>query len=626
MLTSIATVSMSGALEDKLQAVAAAGFDGVEIFENDLIVFPGAPRDVGAMIRDLGLACTLFQPFRDFEGLPDDLRGRALDRAERKFDVMHDLGADLLLVCSSVSPAALPDRGRIVADFRELGDRAAARGLRVGYEALAWGRHVNDHRDAWEIVRQADHPAIGLILDSFHSLVRKIDVATLGAIDPDKIFIVQLADAPWLEMDYLSWSRHFRNLPGQGDIPVRRFVSELLRIGYRGPLSLEIFNDHFRAMPPRVVALDGIRALRLSVDEGARAVGIQVPPAMPPRVKCRGIAFAEFALTREEAQAFAPMLRALGFSHTGRHRSKEVDRWQQGDINIVVNSEPEGFAHSQNVVHGPSLAALGLRVEDVAQATERARMLSINGFEGRVGRGEMKMPAVRDPSGALVYLVQAGQDEEIWRRDFIPAAAEEPAESGAGLLAFDHISYAMSDNEILSWLLYYFAFFEMEKKPVVEVPDPQGLVQIQPVESPDRGLRLILNASAAPGTLSSRLLKRYWGAGVQHLSFATSDIFASAERLAALGLERLPIPDNYYEDLEARFGLAPEMVSLMAAHGILYDRDGAGEYFQLSSRAFQKRFFFEIVERRSYDGYGAANDLTRIAAQSRFKDETDLAI
>ncbi|MDB5670452.1 MAG: 3-keto-5-aminohexanoate cleavage protein, partial [Alphaproteobacteria bacterium] len=347
MLMSIATVSMSGTLEDKLQAVAAAGFDGVEIFENDLIAFPGSPRDAGAMIRDLGLACTLFQPFRDFEGLPGELRTRAFDRAERKFDVMQELGAELLLVCSSVSPAAMPDRPRIVGDFRELGDRVAARGLRIGYEALAWGRHVNDHRDAWEIVQQADHANVGIILDSFHSLVRRIPVETLAVIDPAKIFIVQLADAPWLEMDYLSWSRHFRNLPGQGDIPVRRFVSELLRIGYRGPLSLEIFNDRFRSMPARTVALDGIRALRLSADEGARAIGIEVPPTMPPRVKCRGIEFAEFALTREEADELAPLLRSLGFACTGLHRSKDVARWQQGNINLIINSEPEGFGHSQ---------------------------------------------------------------------------------------------------------------------------------------------------------------------------------------------------------------------------------------------------------------------------------------
>ena len=122
-------------------------------------------------------------------------------------------------MCSNVSPSALGDRERIIDDFRELGERAQARGLRVGYEALSWGRHVFDHRDAWSIVRDTNHPAIGLILDSFHSLARKVPIESLPDIDPAKIFLLQLADAPLLEMDLLSWSRHFRNLPGQGDLP-----------------------------------------------------------------------------------------------------------------------------------------------------------------------------------------------------------------------------------------------------------------------------------------------------------------------------------------------------------------------------------------------------------------------
>jgi 4-hydroxyphenylpyruvate dioxygenase len=622
LLTSIATVSLSGTLETKLQAVAAAGFEGVEIFENDLLAYPGSAADVGRMIADLGLRCTLFQPFRDFEGLPDELRGRAFDRAERKFDVMHDLGTDLVLVCSSVSAAASPDVARIVDDFRELGDRAGRRGLRVGYEALAWGRHVWDHRRAWEIIRETGHPSVGLILDSFHSLVRRVPIDSIAEIDAEKIFIVQLADAPWLEMDYLSWSRHFRNMPGQGDIPVRAFVSALLDIGYRGPLSLEIFNDRFRAMPASMVALDGIRALRLSVDEGARALGITVPPAIPARVICRGFEFIEFALTDEEAVSFTAMLGALGFAETGRHRSKAVSRWQQGEINIVVNSEPEGFAHSHNVVHGPSVCALCLRVDDVALAVRRAEALSINSFEGRIGRGEMPVQAVRDVGGGLIYLIEDGDEDEMWRRDFVALPTEEG--EGAGLSRVDHICYAMKDQEILSWLLYYFTFFSTEKKVGGEVADPLGLVQTQPVESPDRAFRLLLNGSTAPDTLSSRLLQRYWGAGVQYVSFATRDIFATAMRLEALGLQLLPIPANYYDDLEVRLGLEPELVDRLKAHSILYDRDDRGEYFQLNSRAFGKRFYFEIVERRDgYDEYGAANELIRLAAQSRFREEPE---
>jgi hypothetical protein len=162
---SIATVSLSGALDEKLRAIAAAGFDAVEIFENDFLSFGGGPRDVGKMCRDLGLEICAFQPFRDFEGMPEPQRTRNFARAERKFDVMQELQTDLLLICSNVSPASLGGIDRAAADFRDLGELAAKRGLRVGFEALAWGRHVNDYRDAWEIVRRADHPSIGVILD-----------------------------------------------------------------------------------------------------------------------------------------------------------------------------------------------------------------------------------------------------------------------------------------------------------------------------------------------------------------------------------------------------------------------------------------------------------------------------
>src|SRR3954467_3757601 len=194
---SIATVCLSGTLPDKLEAAALAGFQGVEIFENDLLTYDGSPEEAGRMCRDLGLAVTIYQPFRDFEAMPAPQRARNLDRAERKFDTMQALGTDLILVCSNTQPAALPESGRAAADLHEMAERAAARGLRVGYEALAWGRHVNRWRRAWDIVKAADHPALGLILDSFHSLCLGDDLTGLDAAVPaEKLFFLQLADAP----------------------------------------------------------------------------------------------------------------------------------------------------------------------------------------------------------------------------------------------------------------------------------------------------------------------------------------------------------------------------------------------------------------------------------------------
>jgi 4-hydroxyphenylpyruvate dioxygenase len=620
MLNSIATVSVSGTLDDKLRAIAAARFAGAEIFENDLLTYPASPREVGIMMRDLGLQCTVFQPFRDFEGMPGELRQRVFDRAERKFDVMQELGTDLMLICSNVSPASLAERSRSVDDFRELGERAAKRGLRVGFEALAWGRHIWDHRDAWAVVKAVNHPAIGLILDSFHSLARAIPIDSLRWIDPEKIFLVQIADAPALTMDPLSWSRHFRCMPGQGDMPVVEYVSTLVDMGYDGVLSLEIFNDRFRAGSTSAVAIDGKRSLTFLQEQVERKLRPKTAPLLPPRSVCRGVEFIEFCASEEHAGQLGELLQTLGFAPVGRHRSKAVTHWQQGDINLVINCETEGFAHSYDNVHGTSVCAIGLKVDDVEATMQRARELQISAFSQQVGPGEMEIPSISGVGGSLLYFVAAGAAERVWENEFAPLAVD-PSRRDAGLRRVDCIAQAMQYEEMLSWLLYYVSLFDVTKTPQMEIADPVGLVLSQAVQSRDGSFRITLNGSTAAQTLASRFLHAFVGAGVQYIALATDDIFKSAAKLREYGMEFLPIPRNYYDDLEARFGLAPPAIARMAEFNILYDRDADGEYFQLYSRAFAKRFFFEIVQRRGYDAYGAANAPIRLAAQSRYKKE-----
>jgi 4-hydroxyphenylpyruvate dioxygenase len=619
LLTSIATISISGTLEAKLEAVANAGFRGVQIFEDDLLAFPGRPSDVGGLIRDLGLACTALQPFRDFEGLPNALRKRAFDRAERKFDVMRELGTELLLVSSNCSPEALGDHDRLIDDFAELAQRAGARNLRIGYEALAWGRFVNDHRDAWSIVRDVDHPALGLVLDSFHSLVRKIPLWSIGDVDPAKLFLVQIADAPWLDMDFQSWGRHFRNMPGQGDLPVADFAAEIFRIGFGGYWSLDILNDRFRATSASSVALDGFRSLLAMRDQVAHRPRAPVAPAMPARVSAGGVSFIEFAANDEEAESLGSMLTALGFQPVQRHRSKAVERWRQGGINLIVNREREGFAHSCDLVHGASVCAIALSVNDVPAAMDRAAALSIPSFAQAVAPDEMQIPSVRGVGGSLIYFIEKGGEAAVWEADFEPIAGAPKEVEGIGLATVDYIAQTISYDEFLSWLLYYLALFDVAKTPQVEIADPHGLVLSQAIESSDRQFRIMLSGSPARETLSTRFVAKFMGAGVQHLAFATDDAFAAAERARANGLDMLEIPRNYYDDLKVRFGLAADLTDRLAALNILYDRDGDGEYFHFYSRAYEKRIFFEIVERRRYEGYGTANAAIRLAAQSRFR-------
>lgn len=197
---------LSGTLEDKLAASSAARFHGVEIFDNDLVASPWSPTRIREECERRGLSIDAYQPFRDFEAVPPDMFAANLRRAERTFDILEQLGTQTLLVSSSVPRDAVDDDDLAAEQLHALVGRAHRRGLRVAYEALAWGRFVNTYAHAWRIVRRADHPALGLCLDSFHVLSRD-DPAGIRVLPGGKVFHVQVADAPRLNMDAVEcWS------------------------------------------------------------------------------------------------------------------------------------------------------------------------------------------------------------------------------------------------------------------------------------------------------------------------------------------------------------------------------------------------------------------------------------
>ncbi|WP_164659287.1 bifunctional sugar phosphate isomerase/epimerase/4-hydroxyphenylpyruvate dioxygenase family protein [Tropicibacter sp. Alg240-R139] len=615
MKTSIATVSISGNLREKLAAIASAGFDGIEIFEADFIADYGSPRDVGNLVRDHGLDVMLFQPFRDFETLPEPARSKAFDRVERKFDVMQELGTDLVLICSSVHPASLGGIERAASDFRELGERAAKRGLRVGYEALAWGRHINDHRDAWEVVRRADHPNVGLIVDSFHTLGRKLDPDSIRSVPGDKIFFVQLADAPQIEMDLLYWSRHFRNMPGEGDLDVTQFMQAVMATGYTGPISLEIFNDQFRGGNPRTIAKDGYRSLVSLMDDVNRAepgLGFNMA-SIPPRVETEGFAYVEFATRGNEAEALQNDLATLGFEKVGQHNSKAAGLWRQGDIRIVVNEETTGHAASSWNTRGTCVCDLGLKVANAKSAATRASVLGADVFSQSVDAGDADIPAVRGVSGTVLhFLDDSSEFDQVWQKEF----SAKGAPTGAGLTHIDHIAQTMSYDDMLSWSLFYTTLFDMTKAPMVDVIDPDGLVRSQAVEATNGTVRVTLNGADSHRTLAGAFLSDSFGASVQHIAFATRDIFETLETLKSRGFKTLPISPNFYEDIAARFDLADDLLEKMQAQGVLYDQGDSVGFFQAYSLSFSGNVFVEIVQRaQGYSGYGAPNAPFRIAAQ-----------
>ena len=616
---SIATVSLSGTLPEKLEAAAAVGFDGVEIFESDLLTFDGSPEDVRRIAEGLGLAITIFQPFRDFEAMPDPIRARNLDRAERKFDIMQALGTDLVLVCSNVQPHAINDDARAAADLAEMAERANRRGLRVGYEALAWGKNVSRWRQAWNIVQRANHPALGLIVDSFHTLALYDDPSGIAEVPADKLFFVQLADAPKLSMDALSWSRHFRNFPGQGQLPVTSFLRAVLASGYRGPLSLEVFNDEFRAAPARLTAADGLRSLIFAEASAGHGKALPPPPAFD------GFEFLEFAVDEQAKRKLAHLLESLGFRHAGHHKSKAVELYRQGRTNLVLNSEPDSAASEHFQMHGPSVCAMALRVDDPQRAIDRAAALHYSTYRERIGEGERPIPAVRAPDGTLVYLVPSdASPHSFWEDDFnlLPDAGPDAGNGKDGVDRIDHVALALPQGRMDSFVLFYRALFGFEPEQLWELPDPYGLIRSRAMVSPDRSVRLPLNYSESRKTATGRFVTASAGAGVHHVAFATDDIGKTVATARAAGAPMLPVPANYYDDLAARHLLDDAHVEELKKDDLLFDRDDHGDFTHAYTDSFEDRFFFEVVQRRGYQQFGAANAAVRMAMQAQLRDET----
>lgn len=652
MRKAIATVSVSGTLEDKLAAIARANFDGVEIFENDLIASASSPAQLRARAADLGLRIELYQPFRDFEAMPPELFAANLRRARHKFDVMEQLGVATILVCSNVSPLAIDDDALAAEHLHQLAELAHDRGLRIAYEALAWGRYVDDYRRSYDIVAAADHPHLGVCLDSFHILSGGADPEPIRRIPWEKIFFVQLADAPDLSMDVLQWSRHHRCFPGQGSFDLPTFVEHLLAAGYRGPLSLEVFSDVFRRADSAVTAADAMRSLlwleeqlhqgaTVDPDPGAAQIRDRVELYRPPApAELTGYGFVEIAVpgstppgtgtsptgsagqTRVGGTDLGATLWALGFEPAGQHRSKPVRLWQQGDIRLLVT---DGVAASGElpVTADPIAVAVGVGTRDQLRSANRADAFGRTVLPRRRNPGEAYLPGVRAPGGVDLFFCAVGADDEpAWPGDFRPSLelddvrSGQPDEAGrevtAGVLTgIDHVALSVPFDRFDEAVLFFRSVLGLRASDNLELPDPYGLIRSRALASADGSVRMVLNLPQLGGSAEDH------AALVQHVAFGCDDIVAVARRLAARGLRPLAVSDNYYADLAARWEIPADRLAQWRDFRVLYDRTpGGGEFLHLYTELIGDRLFFEVVQRiNGYDGYGAVNAATRLAAQ-----------
>ncbi|MBO9468415.1 sugar phosphate isomerase/epimerase and 4-hydroxyphenylpyruvate domain-containing protein [Tropicibacter sp. R15_0] len=617
MSLAISTTSIPGDLEEKLSVIADAGFGAVELHQPDFTGFHGSAEDVAQMAQGLGLSINLLKPFNDLEGWEGAERTRAFDRLERKFDLMGALGTEMLLIGASSRKVSTE---QTATDLADAADRAKARGMRLAYLALPWAGLVQTDTQALDLIQQIDSPNLGLALNSYFSLADGVKPAQLRDMPGARVFHVQLSDAPRTPGTIRSLKRHFGMLPGLGSLNLAGFVKVLSRAGYKGAWSVARVNEHSPSPGGRTLAQDGYRALVNLLDEVSRSdpdLHFDIPD-LPPRVYTSGFEFIEFAADATSGKELTDMLSAMCFRMERKHVSKSVELWRQGAINIVVNAEEEGFAHSAFIGHGPSVCDMGLRVKDADQTVARATALGTPQFSQPVGTGELDIPAIRGVGGNVVHFIDEKSDlHRVWDIEFEPVAKTE-ATQPAGLRRVDHVAQTMRYEEMQSWLLYYTSTFEMAKSVIVDVADPAGVVHSQAIESPEGEVRLNLNGAEGHRTFAASFLADRFGAGVQHIAFLSDDIFETSAQLAAQGFARLEISPNYYDDLQAQFGLDDDLVARLRAGNILFDQQGNTAYYQIYSQPIFQGFFFEIVQRsRSYTGYGARNASARLAAQMK---------
>ena len=516
--------------------------------------------------------------------------------------------------------------------MEQLGQLAALagdHGVKVAYEALAWGKYVSDYEHAHKLVEAVDHPNLGTCLDSFHILSRNWDTAPIEAFNSEKIFFVQVADAPKLSMDVLSWSRHFRVFPGEGQFELAKFMGHVVRAGYTGPVSLEIFNDVFRQSDVERTAVDAMRSLIWLEEQSAKwldanspalaeagTVGTQAggPTApgrrrypmelatLPQVAEPAGYNFAE--VRAADTKGLETVLGQLGFEFNGRHRTKDVQLWTMGHARVIINEAAPADADNTAEDTSPAIAALGFDVDSPVIASARAQQLKAPAVPRKSQANEEVFQGFAAPDSTEIFLCQGTSDgTAAWTSEF-GEGLERP---GAGAPAvIDHVNLAQPWQHFDEAVLFYTSALALEPQPFAEVPSPTGLVRSQVMATGDRAVRLVLNLAPL-----NQQRKTYQ----EHIAFAVDDLVATARDCKARGLEFLEIPANYYEDLDARFGLAPDFLATLQELNLLYDRDADGEFLHFYT-ATVGSVFFEMVERRgAYDGYGAPNAPVRHAVQ-----------
>jgi 4-hydroxyphenylpyruvate dioxygenase len=322
-----------------------------------------------------------------------------------------------------------------------------------------------------------------------------------------------------------------------------------------------------------------------------------------------GFEFVEY--TAPDPAALAAVFERMGFTAVARHRSKRVTLYRQGDINFIVNAEPESFAQSFARLHGPSICAIAFRVHDAGVAYRRATELGAKPVESRIGPMELNIPAIEGIGGSLIYLVDRyGPRGTIYDIDFVPLPGVEQNPAGVGLTAIDHLTHNVHQGRMDVWAGFYDRLFNFRQIRYFDIEGKLTGIRSRAMTSPDGKIRIPINESGGvPGRVDQieEYLQAYHGEGIQHIALATRDIHGTVEGLRAKGVAFLDTPETYYQLVDKRLPGHGENLARLARDKILVDGSDDGLLLQIFTETVIGPVFYEIIQRKGDEGFGEGN-------------------
>ncbi|HLB80342.1 MAG TPA: 4-hydroxyphenylpyruvate dioxygenase [Dongiaceae bacterium] len=318
-----------------------------------------------------------------------------------------------------------------------------------------------------------------------------------------------------------------------------------------------------------------------------------------------GFEFVEY--TAPDPRQLAALFGRMGFTPVARHRSKDVTLFRQGEVNFILNAEPESFAQAFARIHGPSVCAIAFRVKDAGQAHDRAVKLGARPVAGRVGPMELNIPAIEGIGGSLIYLVDRYGERSIYDVDFVPTGTAAQS-GGAGLTTIDHLTHNVHRGRMDQWAEFYERLFGFREIRYFDIEGKLTGLKSRAMTSPCGKIRIPINESADDKSQIEEYLRAYRGEGIQHIALATDDIHAAVGALRARGVGFMDVPDSYYDMIDARLpGHGEDAASLRADRVLIDGSAGGGILLQIFTETVIGPIFFEIIRRKGDEGFGEGN-------------------